>query len=79
MVADRSEINTALSKVLAYQACGKDGDAKSWARKLVTLLECADILTPETRGGVRESATPVPGGARRLTPVRQPLRRTATR
>lgn len=41
---DRSEINRALAKAMAYKQCGNDAAAQEWARKLVTLLECADIL-----------------------------------
>lgn len=41
---DRSEINRALAKAIAYKNCGKDADAQEWARKLVHLLECAEIL-----------------------------------
>ena len=41
---DRSEINRALAKAIAYKQCGKDTDAEQWARKLVELLECARIL-----------------------------------
>lgn len=41
---DRSEINRALSKAIAYKNCGDDIKARSWARELVRLLECADIL-----------------------------------
>lgn len=41
---DRSEINRALAKAIAYKNCGKDADAAEWARKLVKLLECAEIL-----------------------------------
>lgn len=44
---DRSEINRALAKAIAYKNCGKDEDARQWARRLVELLECADILTAE--------------------------------
>lgn len=43
---DRSEINRALSKALAYKACGRQQDAEAWAARLVELLECADILSP---------------------------------
>lgn len=42
---NRSEVNRALAKALALKACGKDADASEWARQLVELLECADILT----------------------------------
>lgn len=44
MSIDRAEVSRALAKALAYKACGKDRDAEDWARKLVELLECADIL-----------------------------------
>ena len=44
MSIDRSAVATALAKALAYKNCGKDKEAKDWARKLVALLECADIL-----------------------------------
>jgi hypothetical protein len=44
---DRSEISRALAKAIAYKQCGKDDDARAWARKLVELLECAEILAPE--------------------------------
>ena len=43
---DRSEINRALAKAIAYKQCGKDADAAEWARTLIELLECADILAP---------------------------------
>lgn len=41
---DRSAVAQALAKAIAYKNCGKDRDANDWARKLVELLECADIL-----------------------------------
>lgn len=41
---DRSEINRALAKAIAYKNCGKDAEAQEWARTLVRLLECAEIL-----------------------------------
>lgn len=41
---DRSEINRALAKAIAYKQCGKDREAEDWARRLVELLECAEIL-----------------------------------
>ena len=44
MSIDRSAVATALAKALAYKNCGKDKEAKDWARQLVKLLECADIL-----------------------------------
>lgn len=44
---DRSEINRALAKAIAYKQCGKDREANNWARKLIELLECSDILVDE--------------------------------
>ena len=44
MTIDRSEVSRALAKAIAYKNCGKQADAEEWARKLVYLLECADIL-----------------------------------
>ncbi len=44
MAVDRSAVNTALAKAIAYKQCGKDRYAAEWARKLVELLECAEIL-----------------------------------
>lgn len=41
---DRSEVNRALAEAIAYKQCGKDSEAAAWARKLVELLECAEIL-----------------------------------
>lgn len=44
---DRSKIAQALAKAIAYKLCGKENEARAWARRLVELLECADILTRE--------------------------------
>jgi hypothetical protein len=41
---DRSAVARALAKAIAYKACGKDHEAAEWARELVRLLECAEIL-----------------------------------
>ena len=41
---DRSEVNRALAKAIAFKQCGKDQDAAAWARKLVELLELSEIL-----------------------------------
>jgi hypothetical protein len=46
---DRSEVNRALAKAIAYKQCGKDMMAAQWAARLVDLLECADILTDDAR------------------------------
>jgi len=45
MAIDRSATAQALAKAIAYKQCGKDTDAAQWARRLVELLECAEILT----------------------------------
>jgi hypothetical protein len=42
---DRTEVNRALAKALAYKACGKDHKADQWAAKLVKLLEANRILS----------------------------------
>lgn len=44
MSIDRSLINQALAKAIAYKSCGKDADAESWARRLIELLELTEIL-----------------------------------
>lgn len=44
---DRQEINRALAKAIAYKNCGKDEEAAASARKLVEMLECAEILATE--------------------------------
>ena len=49
MSIDRSAVSRALAKAIAYKSCGKDADAASWARELVRLLECAEILREESR------------------------------
>ena len=41
---DRSEISRALAKAIAYKNCGKDKEAEEWARKLIELLKCENIL-----------------------------------
>lgn len=44
MTINRSEVARAMAKAIAYKQCGKDAEAASWARQLVKLLECAEIL-----------------------------------
>ena len=44
---DRSEASRAMAKAIAYKQCGKDTDAAQWARELVRILQCADILGDE--------------------------------
>jgi hypothetical protein len=41
---NRSEINRALSKALAYLACGKPEEARTWFRTLARLLGMGDML-----------------------------------
>ena len=42
---DRSAINKALAKAMAYKACGnREKEAREWARELIRQLEMADIL-----------------------------------
>lgn len=44
MTIDRSATAQALAKAIAYKQCGKDAEAKAWARQLLRLLELADLL-----------------------------------
>ncbi len=44
MSIDRSEVNRALAKAIAFKACGQDDKARYWAAQVVSILECADIL-----------------------------------
>lgn len=44
MSIDRSQVAQALAKAIAYKQCGKQDQAEAWARRLVELLECAEIL-----------------------------------
>jgi hypothetical protein len=41
---DRSAVAQALAKAIAYKACGKNVEAAEWARRLISLLELAEIL-----------------------------------
>lgn len=45
MPIDRTAAAKAMAKAIAYKQCGKDDEAAQWARELVRLLECADILS----------------------------------
>ncbi len=47
---NRSEINRALAKAIAFKACGKHAQAELWAAKLIGLLECANIIDPDRVG-----------------------------
>lgn len=41
---NRSEINRALSKAIAYKNCDKQKEAEYWGIELVRQLECAGLL-----------------------------------
>ena len=41
---DRAEVARALAKAIAFKNCGKETEAAEWARKLIHLLELAEIL-----------------------------------
>lgn len=41
---DRSAVAQALAKAIAYKSCGKNVEAAEWARKLIVLLQLAEIL-----------------------------------
>ena len=41
---NRSDINRALSKAIAYKQCGKDKEAQAWACELIRQLEMMEIL-----------------------------------
>ena len=44
MTINRSDASRAMAKAIAYKACGNDEAAADWARQLIRILECADIL-----------------------------------
>lgn len=44
---NRTDINRALAKAMAYKQCGKEDEARAWAVVLLQELECADIIDPE--------------------------------
>lgn len=44
MRIDRTNMNRALAKAIAYKECGNDQQARLWARQLVRELGCSDIL-----------------------------------
>lgn len=49
MEINRSEVNRALAKAIAFKQCGKDEEAAVWAAQLVKLLEVANILREDLR------------------------------
>ena len=44
MNIDRAEAARCLAKCIAYKFCGKDDQARDWARSLIKLLQLHDIL-----------------------------------
>lgn len=52
---DRSAINRALAKAIAFKNAGNEDAARAWGRELMKLLELEGILGPEltTRSGYR--------------------------
>lgn len=52
--ADRSTINRALAKAIAYRDCDKPAKAAAWAAELVRLLEAHSILTADARNSTVE-------------------------
>jgi hypothetical protein len=42
--AERSALNQALAKALAFRDAGKMPEAREWATELVTLLKARDLL-----------------------------------
>jgi hypothetical protein len=43
--AERSTLNKALAKALAFRDAGKMAEARQWAAELVRLLKSLDLLT----------------------------------
>ncbi len=41
---DRSEINRALAKAIAFKQVGKQAEAEEWAKTLIRLLQLQGIL-----------------------------------
>lgn len=41
---NRTDTARALAKAIAFKDCGKHAEAAQWARQLIHLLECAEIL-----------------------------------
>lgn len=47
MDIDRSALARAQAKAIAFKQCGKHQEAEEWARELVRLLGCHNILRGE--------------------------------
>lgn len=57
---DRSEVNRALAKAIAFKQCGDDRKANQWACELVKLLECAAILRDDVSSPAEAVYAPLP-------------------
>ncbi len=44
IIMDRTALNRALSKAIAYKACGKQSQAEQWSMELIRLLDTMEIL-----------------------------------
>lgn len=53
---DRTAVNRALAKAIAFKQCGKDDEANDWARQLVEMLGCAGILAAPSLSGLVKQA-----------------------
>lgn len=56
MELDRSAINRALAKAIAYKQCGKQQLANAWAAKLLYLLDTMDVADQRTLSAYLEQA-----------------------
>lgn len=55
MAIDRQAAARALAKAIAYKQCGNDDAANEWARSLVDILECNEILAPASSSILSQS------------------------
>jgi hypothetical protein len=46
---DRSKINRALAKAIAYKQCGKQKEAEQWAAQLLWELDLQGILSHDAK------------------------------
>lgn len=58
-MTDRTEMNRALAKALAFKSAGKDATAQAWAERLVRALREADILRPDMDSFSIDEATAI--------------------
>lgn len=52
---DRSALNRALAKAIAYKQCGKQDQAEAWSIELIRLLDTMDILKQDRLSANRVS------------------------